>query len=206
MFGHHFHRYCTAGVMGSSLSSSTKFHQKLFLFTPSFVASWCSYGGRPTLGIPVAIFLDSHRPFRRSLSSSHVSSSWHRNKAVSTFPFQPRPDVNKVVYQERVTSLVPTSIPSYAPLAQLHTERPLSPHLTIFNLGLTGNMSILHRFTGAFLTGAFYVTSVLAAVGFKSMDFVHWCSMMPSPLFWSLKTLLIFPFTYHTFNGIRHFT
>ncbi|KAI8457008.1 hypothetical protein BY996DRAFT_6411959 [Phakopsora pachyrhizi] len=108
--------------------------------------------------------------------------------------------------------------------------RPSSPHFTIYQPQLTWYSSIFNRVTGCALTGGIQfkiITSViyggfvfpltglyafslgyltLPAVGIP-MDSETLVQLAASAPAWSkvaTKTVLAVPFTYHTFNGIRH--
>lgn len=84
-------------------------------------------------------------------------------------------------------------------------ERPLSPHLQIYKPQITSVLSILHRFTGIFLS-------------FSAIGFVVWVWALAVNPFcyawmrgqlsvWYGKLLilsLLFSFFYHLANGIRH--
>ncbi|MEM1383584.1 MAG: succinate dehydrogenase, cytochrome b556 subunit [Pseudomonadota bacterium] len=84
-------------------------------------------------------------------------------------------------------------------------NRPLSPHLQIYKLGITGNLSILHRLTGVALTfgallGVFWFLA--AATGPQYFAIVD--AIMTS---WIGNLILLgslWALAYHTLNGIRH--
>ncbi|KAK6641303.1 hypothetical protein RUM44_013012 [Polyplax serrata] len=83
--------------------------------------------------------------------------------------------------------------------------RPQSPHLTIYQIQLTSTLSITHRFTGIALSGyaaAFAATSLLSNK--PMLDIINNISQCYPNFFMVFKFGLIFPFTYHFFNGIRH--
>ncbi len=84
-------------------------------------------------------------------------------------------------------------------------KRPMSPHLQVYKLPLTANLSILHRGTGVVLfIGLILMVWVLvaAANGAESWQGMH--GFLSS---WFGK-LVLFGFTfslyYHFCNGIRH--
>jgi len=84
-------------------------------------------------------------------------------------------------------------------------ERPMSPHLQVYKLPLTANLSILHRGTGTVLfVGLILMVWVLAAGAAGSES---WQSMHGFLSSWFGK-LVLFGFTfslyYHLCNGIRH--
>ena len=85
-------------------------------------------------------------------------------------------------------------------------ERPLSPHLQIYKLGITGYSSILHRMSGiALMLGLFLITWGLLALanGRESFElFLGFCQS-------TIGQLMLFGWTaaffYHLSTGIRHF-
>jgi succinate dehydrogenase / fumarate reductase cytochrome b subunit len=86
-----------------------------------------------------------------------------------------------------------------------NTERPLSPHLSIYRWPITMTLSILHRATGVALTVGLIVLALWllsAATGPGDYErFVGVMSTLPGQLLligWS------FAFFYHLANGVRH--
>ncbi|XP_022163683.1 succinate dehydrogenase cytochrome b560 subunit, mitochondrial-like [Myzus persicae] len=84
-------------------------------------------------------------------------------------------------------------------------NRPMSPHLTIYQPQLTTILSITHRATGVALSGVtagfgalFLITDLPSFV-----QFVHGLEL-PSAAIVSAKGLVAFPFFYHFCNGVRH--
>ncbi|XP_034829430.1 succinate dehydrogenase cytochrome b560 subunit, mitochondrial-like [Maniola hyperantus] len=86
-------------------------------------------------------------------------------------------------------------------------NRPLSPHLTIYQFQLTTVLSITHRTTGIILTG--YATAFGLGALMLPHDVSHYITMIeglnlsPATIFLA-KVLLAAPFGYHLANGIRH--
>lgn len=84
-------------------------------------------------------------------------------------------------------------------------NRPLSPHLGIYDLPMTAKLSVLHRGTGAALTAGLIllVIALAAAAGGES----SWNTMQGLLSSW-FGYLVLFGFTatlyYHFCNGIRH--
>eukprot|EP00794_Sanderia_malayensis_P010903 gene10903-12062_t len=86
-------------------------------------------------------------------------------------------------------------------------ERPMSPHILIYKFEFPALLSGSHRTSG-------FIYSLLATgiAGFALIAPEHapyyldaikaW--NIPMPVLFSLKTLLVWPFFYHTFNGMRH--
>ena len=109
-------------------------------------------------------------------------------------------------------------------------NRPVSPHLTIYKLPLTANMSICHRATGnalsggmlflkiisfldIFLINSFFINfQVVILFGLGSFyfsgnfekDYQYLQENVHPHVMLTLKTLLALPLTYHTLAGIRH--
>ena len=86
-----------------------------------------------------------------------------------------------------------------------NTERPLSPHLSIYRWPVTMTLSILHRATGVAMSVGLVVLAtwlVSAASGVDDYDqFVTLMSTLAGRLLligWS------FAFFFHLANGIRH--
>lgn len=95
-------------------------------------------------------------------------------------------------------------------LVNQRKNRPISPHLQIYQPQLTWVLSGLHRVTGVAMAGAFYaLTCTYAASGI--LGFPLEASTLVSafaglPLFAKIgaKAAMVFPFVYHSLNGVRH--
>ncbi|KAI5196404.1 hypothetical protein E4T42_01945 [Aureobasidium subglaciale] len=95
-------------------------------------------------------------------------------------------------------------------LAKQRLNRPVSPHLGIYKPQITWYGSALNRVTGVALSGGFYLfgLSYLVAPAFGwhvesaalAASFAAW----PAALAILAKLVASFPFTYHSFNGLRH--
>ena len=84
-------------------------------------------------------------------------------------------------------------------------NRPLSPHLTVYNQSYTGTLSILHRVTGVGLTlGAILVVWWLLAAATSADYFETIDGLMTSWLGHLVWLGLTFSLAYHFCNGIRH--
>lgn len=84
-------------------------------------------------------------------------------------------------------------------------SRPLSPHLQVYRLPITGLISISHRITGAVLSlGALLLLAVPIAIvmGPASYDIVHafLASLPGRVLIWLWTLSLLF----HLCHGVRH--
>ena len=84
-------------------------------------------------------------------------------------------------------------------------DRPLSPHLTVYNQSYTGTLSILHRATGVALTlGMVLVVWWLLAAAAGPEYFATADGFLTS---WFGHLILIgsaWALSYHFLNGIRH--
>jgi len=85
--------------------------------------------------------------------------------------------------------------------------RPMSPHVLIYKFELPGLLSGSHR-----VSGVIYSLLTVGIAGFALVAPEHapyyldaiksWG--IPSPILFTLKGLLVWPFMYHTCNGVRH--
>lgn len=89
-------------------------------------------------------------------------------------------------------------------------NRPLSPHLSIYQKQLTNVMSALHRLSGVALAAGFYgVTCSFAAASILGVPIdpsalVNFFAGLPTFMDYALKAVVGFPFVYHCINGVRH--
>ncbi|KAG0366959.1 hypothetical protein BC939DRAFT_452239 [Gamsiella multidivaricata] len=113
------------------------------------------------------------------------------------------------------TRILSTSQPTQkeitvAPLVDQRKNRPLAPHLTIYQPQLTWYMSLFHRATGGALAVGFYGGAIAYAVGpmvglgFDAATVTSAIATLPVAAKIAGKFVVAFPFTYHSFNGIRH--
>ncbi|KAI9828392.1 MAG: hypothetical protein M1832_002820 [Thelocarpon impressellum] len=95
-------------------------------------------------------------------------------------------------------------------LAAQRRHRPVSPHLTIYRPQITWYLSALNRITGSALSGGLYVfaTAYLAAplLGWHldSAALAAAFGSLPVAAKVATKFLVALPFTFHSFNGVRH--
>ncbi|WAR58817.1 hypothetical protein PtB15_10B156 [Puccinia triticina] len=87
--------------------------------------------------------------------------------------------------------------------------RPSSPHFTIYQPQLTWYSSIANRVTGCALSGGFYAYALgyMALSGSIPLDSDTVVQVVASSPEWAKvagKAIVALPFTYHTFNGVRH--
>ncbi|XP_017716301.1 PREDICTED: succinate dehydrogenase cytochrome b560 subunit, mitochondrial [Rhinopithecus bieti] len=87
------------------------------------------------------------------------------------------------------------------------SNRPVSPHITIYSWSLPMAMSICHRGTGIALSAGvslFGMSALLLPGNFESyLELVKSLCLGPA-LIHTAKFALVFPLMYHTWNGIRH--
>lgn len=84
-------------------------------------------------------------------------------------------------------------------------QRPLSPHLQIYQRQLTSVLSILHRATGAFLGfAAFALVIWLFAVAGDGDGLARFNAFAASPLGIAFLLAATACLSYHLLNGIRH--
>jgi len=112
--------------------------------------------------------------------------------------------------QRRFVSTEPMTAPdNIALLNAQRTHRPTSPHLAIYQPQITWLLSGLNRITGVALSGVLYGASLLYLLHpmFPVIDSAHAVSLAASMPVWlkgGLKLIFALPFTFHTFNGVRH--
>lgn len=86
------------------------------------------------------------------------------------------------------------------------TERPLSPHLTIWKWGPHMLVSILHRVTGGALTvaGLAILAWWLAALAGGQEVYAEFAKIVAHPLSLVVLAGLTWAFWQHLFSGLRH--
>ena len=95
-------------------------------------------------------------------------------------------------------------------LAKQRLARPVSPHLAIYKPQITWYGSALNRVTGVAASGAFYAFGLAYLVAPVLGWHVETASIAAAFGAWpfALKVFAKFaasmPFTYHSFNGLRH--
>ncbi|KAJ4482253.1 SDHC, cytochrome b subunit of succinate dehydrogenase [Lentinula aciculospora] len=86
-------------------------------------------------------------------------------------------------------------------------QRPSSPHFTIYEPQLTWIGSIFNRVTGValgFLLYGFSLAYLVAPGTFDSTHVIEFVGGLPDAVKYAGKFILALPFTFHSFNGIRH--
>ena len=95
-------------------------------------------------------------------------------------------------------------------LIKQRLNRPVSPHLGIYQPQVTWYASILNRITGSILSAGFYVfgfgylVAPMLGWDFSSHAMVATFAGLSPAVKIGLKSFVAFPFAFHSFNGIRH--
>jgi succinate dehydrogenase / fumarate reductase cytochrome b subunit len=86
-----------------------------------------------------------------------------------------------------------------------NTNRPISPHLQIYKLPLTGILSIIHRMTGVLLSaGLIFFVYILYAVAGGSNTYAAMQALMS---LWRVQLIywgFIYALFFHLCHGVRH--
>ncbi|KAL2040647.1 hypothetical protein N7G274_006626 [Stereocaulon virgatum] len=99
---------------------------------------------------------------------------------------------------------------AYSILAAQRRLRPVSPHLSIYRPQITWYLSISNRITGSLLSGGLYIFSLayLASPLFgwhlESASLSEWFGSLNAFAKGGIKFMIAMPFTFHSFNGVRH--
>ncbi|CAG8960226.1 hypothetical protein HYFRA_00012744 [Hymenoscyphus fraxineus] len=118
--------------------------------------------------------------------------------------------ISKIQNRHAATSPGLTPADSYKILVEQRKNRPVSPHLAIYQPQIPWILSITHRITGSILSGGFYIFGsaylVAPVLGWDLSSAAMAASFGAWPLLAkvSAKFLVALPFTFHSFNGIRH--
>ncbi len=87
----------------------------------------------------------------------------------------------------------------------MNNNRPLSPHLQVYKLPLTGIISITHRMTGVFLSlGLVFVIWMLQGIASGESAFLQIQSVLHYPLVQLILWGFIYALFFHLCHGIRH--
>ncbi len=86
-----------------------------------------------------------------------------------------------------------------------NTNRPISPHLQVYKLPVTGVISITHRMTGVLLSAGliFFVYIISSLVGGAS----SYAAMQALMSLWLIKLIywgFIYALFFHLCHGVRH--
>ncbi len=86
-----------------------------------------------------------------------------------------------------------------------NTERPLSPHLSIYRWPITMTLSILHRVTGvAMSVGLIVFCAWLMSAAAGAADYERVASLLSSVIGRLMLVGFSFAFFFHLANGVRH--
>ncbi|MEI6268002.1 MAG: succinate dehydrogenase, cytochrome b556 subunit [Methylococcaceae bacterium] len=87
----------------------------------------------------------------------------------------------------------------------INSNRPVSPHLQVYKLPLTGVISILHRMTGVLLSvGLILIVYVLYAVAGGSNTYTAMQDFMRPILMQVIYWGFIYALFFHLCHGVRH--
>ncbi|KAK2748990.1 hypothetical protein FQN57_007273 [Myotisia sp. PD_48] len=95
-------------------------------------------------------------------------------------------------------------------LAKQRLNRPVAPHITIYQPQLTWYLSAFNRITGCLVSGGLYIfasaylVSPLLGWHLESASLAAAFGALPLAAKFSLKLGVAFPFAFHCMNGIRH--
>ncbi|KAL8858577.1 MAG: hypothetical protein Q9178_004871 [Gyalolechia marmorata] len=99
---------------------------------------------------------------------------------------------------------------AYALLKAQRAARPIAPHLSIYQTQIPWTLSALNRITGSILSGGFYLfgaaylVSPLFGWHLESSALAASFAELPTAVKLLLKFGVALPFTFHSFNGVRH--
>lgn len=86
-----------------------------------------------------------------------------------------------------------------------HNNRPLSPHLQVYRLPLTGIVSITHRMTGVMLSfGLFLFVYLVSSIAGGSDSYASMQEVMDIWLFRLMYWGFIYALFFHLVHGVRH--
>lgn len=85
------------------------------------------------------------------------------------------------------------------------SNRPLSPHLQVYKLPLTGLISITHRITGTVLAiGLLFFVYSFYAIATGAENYADLQSLVNQPLVSLVLILFVYALFFHFCHGIRH--
>lgn len=85
------------------------------------------------------------------------------------------------------------------------TNRPLSPHLQVYRLPLTGLISISHRIAGVFLAfGLILFVGILFGIAGGSDAFTQMQVLLNWPVFKLAYWGFVYALFFHLVHGVRH--
>ncbi|KAJ2904320.1 succinate dehydrogenase cytochrome b560 subunit [Zalerion maritima] len=113
-------------------------------------------------------------------------------------------------FRPAATTTLPPS-EAEAQLAAQRLKRPLAPHLSIYKYDQTWfGASAWQRITGGILScglygySLIYLVAPLAGIHVESASLAAFVATLPAVVKGGIKFGLAWPFTFHSFNGVRH--
>ncbi|MGR9046909.1 MAG: succinate dehydrogenase, cytochrome b556 subunit [Gammaproteobacteria bacterium] len=87
----------------------------------------------------------------------------------------------------------------------MNNNRPLSPHLQVYRLPLTGIISILHRMTGVMLSlGLIFFVYIVTAIDAGPDAYLNMQNVMDLWVFKLVYWTFIYALFFHLCHGVRH--
>ncbi len=87
----------------------------------------------------------------------------------------------------------------------MSNDRPMSPHLQIYKLPITGMISITHRMTGVFLTfGLIGLVLMLVQIKSGMLSYLEMQTFLNSLPIQIILSAFIYALMFHLCHGIRH--
>lgn len=173
-----------------------------------------------TLAWKDQIQLDSHRwaifvyhvlhNAKLSATSGKTSSSFPLSRLHLSKPIPYIHETNPTTPSRPATTSSVTTSTGQEILASQRLQRPISPHLGIYRPQITWYASAFNRITGAVLSGgmyafgAAYLVAPLFGWHLESASLAASFAALPVVAQVLFKGIVAFPFTFHSFNGIRH--
>ncbi|RKF77911.1 Succinate dehydrogenase cytochrome B subunit, mitochondrial [Golovinomyces cichoracearum] len=148
-----------------------------------------------TFSLPPPVDIAQHRP------TIFISNSFEFIKTKTVCP----PERSKSIVTRNIDSSENHEI-----LVAQRKKRPVAPHLSIYRPQITWYLSALNRITGCAISGGFYVFGAAYLVSplfnwhLDSVTLATAFGSLPLAAKLGLKTLVAFPFTFHSINGLRH--
>lgn len=93
-----------------------------------------------------------------------------------------------------------------------YKQRPLSPHISVYNMEYSSMLSIFHRITGVILVVVLIVAGLLYKLQLYNVEVLATLiNLLPNTfmgiadmLVWAAVYLVLWMLAYHVSNGIRH--
>jgi succinate dehydrogenase (ubiquinone) cytochrome b560 subunit len=133
---------------------------------------------------------------------------WLATISDECFDGPPYAEADYITHRQATSTVVDAAADS--PLVKQRRNRPVSPHLGIYQPQITWIPSMLNRLTGIAMSGPFYLFGigylVAPALGWHLESAVLAASFGAWPVAAkvAVKALAAFPFVFHSLNGLRH--